>query len=78
MNAQQFNAIIGAAINEGMKQGVAKHKMTTLQMAEILSGSATCLLRAVNAAMADDSAVHKQTTELTNIIIPLKKNEKCD
>jgi hypothetical protein len=73
MNAHQFNNLIGACINLATKEGVAKQQMTTIDVAGVLTGAATEVLRALGQAIRDTDKVQAQAGELTNIIIPLNK-----
>ena len=76
MNTNQFNNEVGGLINRAMKEGVAKRQMTTVDVAGVLTGAATEVLRALGQAIRDADKVQAQAGELTNIIIPLKPNER--
>jgi hypothetical protein len=76
MNTNQFNNEVGGLINRAMKEGVAKRQMTTVDVAGVLTGAATEVLRAIGQAIRDADKVQAQAGELTNIIIPLKPNER--
>lgn len=75
MNVQQFNNEVGGLINRAMKDGVAKRQMNTVDVAGVLSGAATEVLRAFSQAIRDADKVNAQAGEMTNIIIPLKPNK---
>jgi len=76
MNANQFNNEVGSLINRAMKDGVAKRQMTTVDVAGVLTGAATEVLRAVSQAIRDADKIQAQAGELTNIIIPLNKKDE--
>lgn len=76
MTTNQFNNEVGALINRAMKEGVAKRQMTTVDVAGVLAGAATEVLRAFSQAIRDADKIQAQAGEMTNIIIPLKPNER--
>jgi hypothetical protein len=78
MTSPQFNSIINGVINEAMKTGVAKGKMSTIDVAGILTTHVTNLLQLMNQAQAAAAVAHKQAEDLESaeIIIPFPKPEK--
>ena len=79
MNANQFNHVIISAVNKALREGVAKQRMTSLDIAGILSIYVTGVLDMIGQAQQAAMLAQKsnEAKELTDIIIPLPKNLKC-
>ena len=79
MNANQFNQVITGVVNEALREGVAKQRMTSLDIAGILSNHVTGVLAMIGQAQQAAMLAQKngEAKALTDIIIPLPKNLKC-
>lgn len=72
MNAPQFNHLIDGAVREALNEGVAKQRMSAIDIAGVLANHLTQVLNILNQAMN----AHAEAAKAAAIVIPFERKLK--